>query len=109
MSPALDGTCTPAVGVVVCESGACEPTDNKCGLLDGSSCSTNEECRNNGCDPASMTCKSSDQGDIAASGSGLFCATSDPGSSSGEGAAGGIGLLLALVAVARRRGPRAAA
>jgi hypothetical protein len=35
MNPTLDGTCTMAAGVLVCMSGVCDTTDNKCGYADG--------------------------------------------------------------------------
>ncbi len=33
--PTLNGTCTGAAGALVCVSGVCDPTDNKCGLATG--------------------------------------------------------------------------
>src|SRR6185312_9782289 len=33
--PTLDGTCTPAAAMLVCASGVCDTTDNKCGYADG--------------------------------------------------------------------------
>jgi len=35
MNPTLDGTCTQAAGMTTCESGVCDPADDKCGLADG--------------------------------------------------------------------------
>ncbi|MFO0589685.1 MAG: hypothetical protein U0441_19255 [Polyangiaceae bacterium] len=50
-SPALTGDCTAAAGALVCESAACDPADDKCGLLNGTA----------GCDPenADIVCRSS--------------------------------------------------
>ena len=31
-NPVLNGMCTPAAGVLVCQSGVCDPADNKCGV-----------------------------------------------------------------------------
>ena len=33
--PILNGTCTTAAGALVCQSGVCDPTDNKCGIANG--------------------------------------------------------------------------
>ena len=34
-SPTLNGTCTPAVGSLVCQSGVCDPSNNACGYVNG--------------------------------------------------------------------------
>ncbi|HEY2388722.1 MAG TPA: hypothetical protein VGK30_17335 [Candidatus Binatia bacterium] len=34
-SPTLNGTCTPAVGALVCASGVCDVSDNSCGFANG--------------------------------------------------------------------------
>jgi len=34
-NPILNGTCTPAAGLVVCSSGVCDTSDNKCGYANG--------------------------------------------------------------------------
>jgi Cys-rich repeat protein len=34
-NPALNGTCTPAAGTLVCQSGVCDTADNKCGFANG--------------------------------------------------------------------------
>lgn len=33
--PVLDGSCSPQVGLLVCASGVCDPTDDKCGYANG--------------------------------------------------------------------------
>ncbi len=58
-NPTLNGTCTPAAGAVVCVSGVCDTSDNKCGYANGDgpctagnggvvcrsgACSTNGKC-----------------------------------------------------------------
>jgi MYXO-CTERM domain-containing protein len=35
MNPTLDGSCTPAAGTLVCESGVCDGSDNRCGYANG--------------------------------------------------------------------------
>jgi hypothetical protein len=54
-SPTLNGTCTSAAATLVCTAGACDATDNKCGLLnaDGPCTAANggTVCRSAVCDP----------------------------------------------------------
>ncbi|MCL2725252.1 MAG: hypothetical protein FWD69_12540, partial [Polyangiaceae bacterium] len=54
--PELDGTCTTAVGAVVCQSGVCDTADNVCGFDIGHACTANTECRSNECDPTTNLC-----------------------------------------------------
>jgi hypothetical protein len=51
-SPATVATCSDTVGARVCISGACDPTDNKCGFAngDGPCKGTASLCRSNVCD-----------------------------------------------------------
>jgi hypothetical protein len=55
--PTLDGKCTPEVGKVVCQSGACSTKDNLCGLTGGEVCSSNDACRSNACDSGACSCE----------------------------------------------------
>jgi hypothetical protein len=49
-TPAIDGTCTQAVGSIVCSSGICDPADSRCGLLLGDgTCSASTDCRSGIC------------------------------------------------------------
>jgi hypothetical protein len=56
-TPSSVAMCTAAVGARVCVSGVCDPKDNTCGLANGDGvCADSEQCRNNSCDSATMTC-----------------------------------------------------
>jgi len=44
-----NGVCAPSSVVSVCTSSACETSDNKCGLLDGSACTSTAQCRASTC------------------------------------------------------------
>ncbi len=53
-SPTLNGTCTAAAGTLVCGSGACDASDNKCGYANGDgpcTASGASVCRSAACDP----------------------------------------------------------
>ena len=39
-NPALTGSCTTAAAALVCVAGVCETSDNKCGLANGSACTS---------------------------------------------------------------------
>jgi hypothetical protein len=56
----LNGMCTDPAGVLVCQSGVCDPKDNTCGLALGSGpCNSNTGamvCRTGYCDPATSLC-----------------------------------------------------
>ncbi len=52
VTPVLNGMCTVAAGAVVCLSGVCDPTDNKCGFADGDgpcTVATQMDCRSGAC------------------------------------------------------------
>jgi uncharacterized repeat protein (TIGR01451 family) len=57
-TPALAGSCTTAVGVAVCVSGACDAKDNKCGYANGdgpcTSANAGVVCRAGACSQASV-------------------------------------------------------
>jgi uncharacterized repeat protein (TIGR01451 family)/MYXO-CTERM domain-containing protein len=59
-APVLDGTCSNEAAAVVCESGVCDPADNKCGYGNGvgpcSSENASTVCRSGACDPADNKC-----------------------------------------------------
>jgi hypothetical protein len=98
--PTLDGTCTKQAGALVCQSGACDTKDNKCGVADGDGpCNENEQCRAGKCDTESQICGANSG--IVASGNGLICAARNVGSE--RSAAWLAGLVLAAAAAARRR------
>ena len=44
-SAPINATCTTATGARVCLSGICDPADNRCGLPNGKSCTSDETCR----------------------------------------------------------------
>ncbi len=58
--PALDGTCSPEAAAVVCQSGVCDPSDDKCGYSNGAGpCSVANAatiCRSGACDPNDEKC-----------------------------------------------------
>ena len=55
--PTIDGTCTKEAAAVVCQSGLCETSDDKCGLVDGDGpCSEDDDCRSGTCDTAKKVC-----------------------------------------------------
>jgi hypothetical protein len=60
MNPTLDGTCSPDAGVLVCASGVCDTSDNKCGYADGDGPCTSGDggtvCRSGACS-MSGTCQ----------------------------------------------------
>ena len=52
-NPTLNGTCSAAAGALVCVSGACDTSDNKCGLANGDGpCLGGEVCRSGTCSAA---------------------------------------------------------
>jgi hypothetical protein len=59
-TPDLASTCTDAVGTAICESGVCDPKDNKCGLGNGDGPCTQANgaavCRSGACDPKDSLC-----------------------------------------------------
>lgn len=56
-TPSTVTTCSPDVGTRVCASGACDTKDNSCGVAPGDgSCSNDEQCRNDSCDPTTQLC-----------------------------------------------------
>jgi MYXO-CTERM domain-containing protein len=72
-------------------NGACTPTQPT-----GQTCTLSAECQSNDC--FGGVCST-----VVSSGSGLFCAMREPGSSHGSGSGGVLGLLLALAGVGYRR------
>jgi uncharacterized repeat protein (TIGR01451 family)/MYXO-CTERM domain-containing protein len=49
-APPLTGTCTSAVGAIVCASGVCDTADNKCGFATGDgTCANTAQCRSGDC------------------------------------------------------------
>jgi hypothetical protein len=55
----VSGVCTAAIGTRVCLAGACETSDNLCGLRNGDPCGpppNNAECRSGFCDPGTNNC-----------------------------------------------------
>jgi hypothetical protein len=129
MNPTLDGGCTAAAGTLVCQSGACDSNDSKCGYANGDGpctsanggtvcrsgacssdgtcepgggCNGNPDCTNPNapvCDTTSHTC-------TARSGSGgsklttTFLGGGFCGVGGGAGTAGGDALAVALVLLA---------
>ena len=56
-SPSTVATCSPAVGMRVCKSGACDTVDDTCGLANGDGpCSNGAVCRSGACDGKDMKC-----------------------------------------------------
>jgi uncharacterized repeat protein (TIGR01451 family) len=56
-TPSTVSVCTAAVGTRVCLSGVCDPKDNTCGLAAGDGpCQNAGQCRNDTCNPTTMTC-----------------------------------------------------
>ena len=56
-TPASVGICTPAVGARVCTSGACDPVDDTCGLVNGDGpCADGAVCRSGACDGKDQRC-----------------------------------------------------
>jgi len=57
-SPVLDGKCNPDAGALVCKSAACDKTDDKCGLVNGTPCVAGEDakCRAGVCFAADSKC-----------------------------------------------------
>ena len=48
-TPVLDAMCSMTVATVVCQSGVCEESDDRCGLLNDTSCTALTECRSSVC------------------------------------------------------------
>jgi len=63
--PALDGKCSKEAAAIVCESGVCDPTDDKCGYGNGvGPCSVANAatvCRAGACDPKDNKCGLADE------------------------------------------------
>ncbi|HEX3853662.1 MAG TPA: hypothetical protein VHW01_22005 [Polyangiaceae bacterium] len=76
-APTLNGTCTPAVGALVCSSGVCDTTDNKCGALNGDGpCTVATEakiCRSGVCDPDNKCGYAVDDGPCNATNASTVC------------------------------------
>jgi len=70
MNPMITGTCTTQVGTIVCKSGVCDTTDNKCGyangdgpcdMTNGMTVCRSQNCTTGGvCEPAGGCIKDSD-------------------------------------------------
>jgi hypothetical protein len=100
--PDFSGGCSDAVARIVCASGVCDPTDQRCGFPDGrGKCTVDNAanvCRSKLCEP-SGTCAYVDDGSLEGGG----CSTSGSSSSGGP-----LALLLGLLVVrSRRRSARA--
>jgi hypothetical protein len=55
--PASVVKCSPAVGLRVCKSGACDAADDKCGLINGDGpCTSGAVCRSGACDGQDQKC-----------------------------------------------------
>ena len=66
-TPALSGTCTPGAGAAVCASGACDPTDNLCGLATGDGpCAAPPQCRSGKCSSSSVCIECTNDGECSA-------------------------------------------
>ncbi len=95
MDPTLNGMCTPAAGMLTCESGVCDPKDNECGLADGDGPCTMSDgstiCRSGTCNDKG-TCGSNGTGGGGAGGATTSSSShSSSGTSSSNGGAGGSG------------------
>jgi MYXO-CTERM domain-containing protein/uncharacterized repeat protein (TIGR01451 family) len=44
-TPTLDGKCTTDASALVCKTAACDPTDDKCGLANGTTCVAGEDAK----------------------------------------------------------------
>ncbi|HMY56664.1 MAG TPA: hypothetical protein PK472_00320 [Pseudomonadota bacterium] len=92
----LNGTCTQDSGVLVCQSGVCDPKDNTCGLALGSGPCTAETgasiCRTGYCDPGTSMCAENPLGGGFRFAGGGFCSFGTANSANGES-------LLALLAM----------
>jgi hypothetical protein len=68
VAPTLNASCSPAAASLVCASSACDAADNRCGLVNGTSCSLAAACRSGVCDadskcglPVATACTASSQ------------------------------------------------
>lgn len=77
----IAGFCTPETGERTCESGVCEPGDNRCGLAEGSSCVSPAQCRIALCEDG--ICGGLENGSSGQAGAG--------GATGGEGVTAGAG------------------
>jgi hypothetical protein len=52
VTPTVDGKCTTDAGALVCKTAACDPIDDKCGLANGTACTSGQDakCRAGVCD-----------------------------------------------------------
>jgi MYXO-CTERM domain-containing protein len=74
--PTSVATCNAMVGTRVCLSGVCDTKDNTCGYANGDGpCSSNAQCRNDTCDPTTMTCMQPSMSASSSSGSMGNCIT----------------------------------
>ena len=48
-TPVLDAMCSMTVATIVCQSGVCEESDDRCGLLNDTACTALTECRSSVC------------------------------------------------------------
>jgi len=81
------GTCTSAIGARACISGACDTTDNECGLVNGAACSSGDagtgasQCRSGVCPssgPKASTCEPcASDGDCSVPGMGACSPTTN--------------------------------
>ncbi len=77
-TPSDVSTCTTAVGMRVCVSGVCDTKDNACGYANGDGpCGGNAQCRDNTCDPSTMTCMPSTSSSSSSGSAGMCVTDSD--------------------------------